>query len=217
MDAIYQANVLAKQGKFEQALARHIWFHNHALNPAYYGVRLSYALKYWVQLGEKYRPALQALRNIRDEKTRRLLEGEEDERLFHDVTAINAYLEETKATVHAFKQIEAERPDFAAKLYTAVERTLFFAGEFELIRKYMGDPMARFLAEKRDFVSDKWFILFTLNIARSRQALKSNFASRTARLITVVHKTDDPLLAREIQSRALSVLDDALIRDAIVD
>jgi len=40
-------------GQFEKALQDHIWFHENALKhkPALYGVRLSFALQEWVNLG----------------------------------------------------------------------------------------------------------------------------------------------------------------------
>ena len=40
-----------------------------------YGVRLSFALSYWEQLGEVYPPALTALKKTRDDKTALLLDG----------------------------------------------------------------------------------------------------------------------------------------------
>src|SRR2546426_6861906 len=115
-DPLDEARRLARQGKFEQALQKHIWIHDHVLeaNPSYYGVRLSFALADWIDLGKKYPKALEALKAIRDKKTSRLMAGEDDRVVFHDVQSINQYLGESKATVELFKQIQARQPEFAS-------------------------------------------------------------------------------------------------------
>ena len=75
--ALDDAKSLADKGDYEAALAKHVWFHDNALaiRPSYYGVRLSFALSYWAELGEKYPKALETLRGIRDAKTAKLLAG----------------------------------------------------------------------------------------------------------------------------------------------
>ena len=42
-----------KAGLYKTALAKHIWFHENALSiqPSQYGVRLSFAISYWLDLG----------------------------------------------------------------------------------------------------------------------------------------------------------------------
>jgi hypothetical protein len=54
--ALDDAREFSLGGKFKEALERHIWFHNQALEkePTYYGVRLSFALSDWVALGRKH-------------------------------------------------------------------------------------------------------------------------------------------------------------------
>jgi hypothetical protein len=55
-DPLDDARRLAADGKFEQALQKRIWLHDHVLetHPNYYGVRLSFALAEWVELGKEY-------------------------------------------------------------------------------------------------------------------------------------------------------------------
>jgi hypothetical protein len=59
----------ARAGRYADALAKHVWFHENALKyePSLAGVRLSFALGYWVAFGNSYPPALQKLKSIRDE------------------------------------------------------------------------------------------------------------------------------------------------------
>src|SRR6185503_2215938 len=110
-EALNEARQFAEDGKFEEALDRHVWFHEHALEvrPSYYGVRLSYALSDWAELGKVYPKALETLKGIRDEKASRLLTGQTDRHLFHDVESINDHLNESVATVELFKAIQATR------------------------------------------------------------------------------------------------------------
>ena len=137
-EALDAARDLAAKGEYDQALEKHIWFHDHALgvDQSYYGVRLSFALSDWVKLGENYPKALSRLKAIRDEKASRLLAGEENRDLFHDVESINDHLGEMKATVELFKTIDASQPDFAASVYELAVESLVVFQELELARKY---------------------------------------------------------------------------------
>jgi hypothetical protein len=81
-------------GRYAEALDHFIWFHNHALaeDDSWRGVRLSYALGNWFDLGQVYPEALRALEDVRDRKTDSLLAGGGSWQDFRDVQAINALL-----------------------------------------------------------------------------------------------------------------------------
>jgi tetratricopeptide (TPR) repeat protein len=218
-DALEQARQLAAAGKFEEALQKHIWFHNHALevDPAYYGVRLSFALADWVELGRKYPPALTALQKIRDEKTSRLVNGLANRDLFHDVESINEYLDESAATVALFKKIEGKQPDFAASVYDLADEALILAGEYALARKYLGDPMFRFETAKRHFEDGMRYAKTSEREEASRRATEHIFTDEIVRIVNVLDKAGDQDRAREIQSKALAVLNNPTIRGAITN
>jgi tetratricopeptide (TPR) repeat protein len=215
--ALDEARRLAAQGKFQEALEKHVWFHDHALEvrPSYYGVRLSYALSDWVELGKKYPKALETLKGIRDKKTSRLLAGEADRALFHDVESINDHLGESKATVDLFRKIEVARPGFAASVYDLADEALIAAGEYGLAKKYLGDPMTRLAKAKRRFDEGIQYAKMSRSGDASRQAFESIFTDDIVRIITVLDKTGDSDKAREIQSKALAVLESPAIRNAI--
>src|SRR5436190_22804607 len=82
-----EAKEQRQHGEYEQALQRHIWYHNHALEfePSLTGVRLSFALAEWIELGRRYPRARRALIEIRDEKTRKFDEGWGYSALFSDI------------------------------------------------------------------------------------------------------------------------------------
>ncbi|MBX7210600.1 MAG: hypothetical protein K1X78_19995 [Verrucomicrobiaceae bacterium] len=119
-EAAYEAaKRYAREGKFAEALERHEWFHHHALehHPAYYGVRLSFALSAWKELGEKYPPALESLRLVRDDGRSKLRAGNASDELFHDVVSINHTLEEDDSTMALFREIEASVSDVAKRRF----------------------------------------------------------------------------------------------------
>src|SRR5262245_16874293 len=123
---LHEAADLAGQGRYEEALARHLWFHHHALEveEALYGVRLSYALSDWVELGMVYPPALQELRAVRDAKERALSEGAGSRELFHDVVAINDHLGEAARTVELFRLMDRDFRELASECYRVAEPAL---------------------------------------------------------------------------------------------
>jgi len=72
-----EADRLEKEGRYDEALERRIWYHNNILqyDKSERGVRLSFALGDWVDLAEQFPPAMEALTTVRDEAARRALKG----------------------------------------------------------------------------------------------------------------------------------------------
>ena len=68
---------LINMGEYEEALERFIWFHNHAVDQGLTinASRLSFGLGYWIDFGKKYPPAIDALKQIRDDNTNSILNG----------------------------------------------------------------------------------------------------------------------------------------------
>ncbi len=136
------AKVAAREGRFAEALSEYIWFHNHALEeePALQGVRLSFALGYWMELAGQYPQARIALQNIRNEKTKCLNEGGEDVKLFIDVAAINESLNNDEATYDLFCLINSRNPTLAAHCAKSAIPALVKAYDFKLARYFIPDP-----------------------------------------------------------------------------
>src|SRR5262249_32071042 len=132
----------ARDQRYQEALEDYLWFHEHALeyDSAYYGVRLSFALAYWIELGEAYPPAKTALRNIRDQKTNALLSGVEDRELFQDVASINDHLNEHHATYELFLKIAKTTPQFGASCAEIAMPALVKSRDYRLARSFIPDP-----------------------------------------------------------------------------
>jgi hypothetical protein len=209
--ALQDAKRLTEQGDYEGALTKHLWFHDNALkvDPAYYGVRLSFALSDWIDLGKKYPKALEKLKSIRNEKTARLAGGEANRDLYHDVAAINENLNEVNATVDLFKRIDTSNPEFASEVYKITEEALVRAHEYALARKYLGDPKERLAADERILDED------VQGHPPGRPIFEKLFAANVVRIITILRETEAHAAAKEIQTEALTTLDSETIREAL--
>lgn len=129
----------ARTGRHTDALAKHLWFHRNALSfeRSLYGVRLSFALASWLDLAERYPPALAALRGERDASVARLRAGTGARGDFHDVSSINEYFGAQAATAQLFAWLDAHRPELAKSVYRIAQRALVGAGDYALCGKYL--------------------------------------------------------------------------------
>ena len=132
-----------KAGRYELALGKLIWFHENALkhDRSMSAVRLSFALADWHRLGQEYPPALEKLKQVREETRKRITADDaknvsfED---FHELTAFNRELNEWDDTVDMFKFVEKHNPEAAERIYGVSEPALLKAKEYALCNKYLG-------------------------------------------------------------------------------
>ena len=138
MKYMQDTNDLVDKGEYEKALGRTIWFHNHALeyDIGMYGVRLSFALNDWIELGNKYPPALESLKGIRDTKTERLLSGTGNVNLLIDVSTINKALSDDDKTIKLFKNIEKTQPTMASRAWPMIKDVATRENDKSLLKKY---------------------------------------------------------------------------------
>jgi len=131
-----------RERRYEDALSDYIWFHDHSLeyDETLYGVRLSFALAYWTELGEVYAPATEALKEIRDRKSKMLLEGAGDRHLFTDVYAINQHLREDQATARLFLDLSIKFPVLAKQCAHTAMPALVKAKAYELAKAFVENP-----------------------------------------------------------------------------
>ena len=117
LDRLHAALSAADAGRHEEALQEYIWFHEHALElePALYGVRRSFALAYWADLGKRYPAARDALVDTRDRKVASLRLGLRFRDSFRDVAAINHYLVDPACTANLFATLANTDDAFACQ------------------------------------------------------------------------------------------------------
>lgn len=140
-ERLHQARVHSCEGRYEEALADLIWFHDNALaeRPSLYGVRLSFALSDWVELGEKYPPARAALIAKRDQTVESLLLGQTEVNSFVDVVAINEYLNATQDTYALYLKLMQQQSQFAQECSGYALSAIISAKDYLLAAKLAPD------------------------------------------------------------------------------
>jgi predicted Ser/Thr protein kinase len=135
-----EARTLANQTNYDAALQRQLWYFNHALDydPAQVGVRLSFTLSDWADLGRSYPKAREAMIEIRDRDHQIFTEGmryprwlknvstdlpgfsqvEKNSRfeLFQDLYSLNIYLGDNDTNAALIKTLVAHDPQLAQSM-----------------------------------------------------------------------------------------------------
>lgn len=212
------AQEAARDGRYEEALREHIWFHDHALaeQSSLYGVRLSYALADWVELGKVYPPALAALQAVRDAKAVSLQNGDGNRALFHDVESINDSLTEHESTYQLFVQLLKVNPTMAKGCADLALPSIVRAKDFVLARTLIEDP---------ERAVQKWSRVLNEDVADLahepprkaplQEAYVHFYAQRIRELLAVLVGVGDLALAESIRKTALTSIESSSVRDAV--
>lgn len=209
---------LITDGKYEEALQKHLWFHEESKKSAGMGgVRLSYALSQWKDLGSKYPKALDAFKGIRDRHEKTLLAGQSGFSAFHEYAAFNDKLKEDDKTYKLFKTLHTKYPSTASDCFRVAMDLVIEHKDYELCAAYMKDPIK--LYEDARHMRELHLSMAKTNPKMNNPAFTQyadeSFITKTCQLIEVmvnIKKTDE---AKEIQKRALGYFPDQRIKDAI--
>jgi serine/threonine protein kinase/tetratricopeptide (TPR) repeat protein len=236
------AKSLMNKGSYEESLQRYLWYFDHSRNDAgQRGVRLSFALSDWIELGRRYPKAKQALIEIRDADVQRFAAGNGYSDLFQEIAGINQYLNADDATLALFKSVEQGDTKLAQQCYVFAKDLLAQHGDYATCRKYLGDPQKAFGSISNGWRQIKQFE--QQRVARNEEQQKrfhetaktnslyahlpvfpspppfadNNFVSQARQLIEILVATDDKPDAEKIQSEALAILDDPQLKSAVSD
>ncbi len=124
---------------YADALAKFVWFHEHALDTAQglYGLRLSRALEDWAALGRSYPPALDKLRAEREAAAEHVRNGDGARGYFNEVLAMDRVLKQDAATRELFLWLDAHRNEVAVQVYDQAQASLVRAHDYALCGKYL--------------------------------------------------------------------------------
>jgi len=205
---------LVAAGQNKEALERFVWFHEHALehDPGMYGVRLSFAMSYWSKLAHIYPPAMQVMKNIRDQKTKQLEAGHGDFDLFNDVIAFNQELalNEPEKSVALFEALDRKQPELAQKCWPRIRLAVIEANKFALAGKYIRNPLEALteLQEKHDENAAK----FPQGGSRFRTWNDDNFVTEVLALVKFTDQTGQLDLSKKIREAAQIVVPDPRLK-----
>jgi hypothetical protein len=203
-----------RDGLHAQALAKFLWFHNNALrhNRAFYGVRLSFALSYWMGLAAIYPPARAAFAQTRDE-TEAAFRGDSSRfELFHDLAALNEHLGDGERTADLFVRTARDNPAVAKALYRVAEPFLIAVGRYDACGPFLDPP------ERMQLAADRYEMTRSREEARSGDErappplARSFYTHDVATLVGLLALNHRPEEAKSAQAQALTVLDDEEFR-----
>jgi serine/threonine protein kinase len=236
------AKALMSEGSYEAALQRYLWYFNHSRNDAgQRGVRLSFALSDWIELGRRYPKARQALMEIRDVDAREFSEGRGYSELFQEISSINHSLNDDHATLALFRTMEPRDAQLAAQCYPYVQGLLAEAGDYQKCLEYIGDPQAAFEGIRKSWQRMKEFE--DQNALRREEQRKrfqemagtnsafanlpmlptppkfadDHFVGQTRQLIEILVGAARKSDAEKIRDQSLDSLDDARLKSAVTD
>lgn len=214
------AESAALEGRHAEALEGFLWFHHLALaeEPALRGVRLSFALRSWLDLARDYPPAMAAFREIRDHNTASLRAGTLDWGLFKDVVAFNEALAEEDLTYRLFCHVAEHSPEFASSCARVAMPALVKSCDYVRARSYIANPeeTVRRLAEElaEDVRSSR-----AAPTPQQQQALLEAhvhiYVDGVSRLAKIVAEAGEPERATELLSLSLDKIDEREVRDAV--
>lgn len=211
-----RADTAAKH--YDNALAKLVWFHEHALDYAQglYGVRLSIALNDWVALGRVYPTALEKLRAERDAAADHVRRGDEARGYFNEVVAMDRALGQDAATRELFVWLDANRNEVASQVYDIAQASLVRAKDYALCGKYL-EPRKALQA-----ILDQYRVVTQLAATSDRPEEMKTFAQKTLAnktglliaLLVQNHRKDE---ANEVAAQAVKEWNDADFRQQLIE
>lgn len=223
-DVLERARAARLEGRYEDALRDHLWFHENALavEPGLAGVRLSFALRDWIYLAEQFPLARRALQGLRDRDTERMLNGGEGtgpglRELFRDIVAINSALGEDRATHDLFVRMDIQMPLLARQCADFALPALVAAEDFTLARRYLGDPAERVrgLAASLNAYTEELVKTAGTSSAPALLSFVLNYTKEVRLVVEVLRRQDDEALAEQVSRAALDELKSDALRDAV--
>ncbi|MES2069316.1 MAG: hypothetical protein V4488_03135 [Pseudomonadota bacterium] len=201
-----QARQAVREQDYALALEHYEWFFDHALDEdqaSLYGVRLSYCLDEWAQVGEKYAPARARLEQKRAESIQQL-ELTRQAKKFHDFIALCRYTGMPALPVQQFLEYHRSDRELAREIYTFIREQLMAAGQWEVCGAYIEDADGQY-AEALE--------LFDISIAYARknaslgvddmeQRIEDMYVNKATYLVTVLSHTRRTEEAQRICERA---------------
>lgn len=222
-DTLREAEVAAAQGRHADALRAHVWFHEHALQhlPALAGVRLSFALAAWVDLGRVYPEALRTLQGICDTKIAALTAGCRSRDVFHDVAAIHRALGVSGRTHELFRRLCDLDGDFARACAGIALPAIVEARDFALATRFLPDPPGRVRAAIRQLNEDVRRLgdpgRGARHLDRKLAAQARAYAEEVGLILAVLDGADRVDAARSLRDFAIDWVEEPSVRAVVED
>jgi hypothetical protein len=202
-----------KNGLHVQALEKFLWFHHNALRycNSLYGVRLSFALSYWMDLAAVYPPALTAFVRTRDETEAAFRANSQDFHLFHDLAALNRSLGQGARTADVFISAMQGGQALAQSLYSVAQPYLIAIGRYDVCGRFIDSNQIEEAAHcykiEKDFEDNR-----PSDDDQPPKTARRFFIEEVATLVGLLVLNQRAEVAHRVREQALAVLDDAEFR-----
>lgn len=212
---LQEARADTRAGRYEVALAKQLWYHDNALKlqPSQSGVRLSFALSHWLELGEEFPLALSKMKQVRDDVDARIRDKEQVRVKFtdfHEFVAFNRTLRDEQRTVDTFKWLDGASAEDAARVFHVAEPALIKLKQYELCGKYVeperdlkriGDNYESGLKLAKDRFGE-----------RHREFTEKKFLNDSTTLVALLAQTDRKAEAEQAAKTVKSFVKDAALQ-----
>lgn len=141
-----------KDERYAESLEKYKWFYDNSIkiDESYYGVRLSYCLGEWAELGMVYPGALTELNKLK-ESTLEYFEKSQKRRSFHEYSSICEVLNCQKETYDRFLEVREKNKEFSHKLFTFVYEYCASQKMWDLCREYLGNGFSQYKSSLETF------------------------------------------------------------------
>lgn len=212
IDDLEHIRKLTQEKKYAEALAAHQQFFEASRSTSgMAGVRLSFALSDWIELGRVYPPALYALSNLSAGHRKVILEGESNVETFHEYRSINEYLDKNQETVETFLELEEKFPELAKDYYPSMKRVLIAQNRIDVVSRHVNDPIYEYenIRNMREYSLSQ---LRKNDSSYNLQSINRNFERDVKALVDVTSKVGMKDEAEEIKHRAETYMKGNLLR-----
>lgn len=147
-----KAKQLDSEGRYEEALADYLWCFDTGMPhvSSYKGVRVSFLLHAIAELGTKYPPALDALRERRDKAQQQFLADSKDKNAIADFSRLNQYLGEQDKSLEVFNSLAPDDKRRSILAYDVKDQLL----EAKRYNEFVSAYPYKSIAQQFDAITD---------------------------------------------------------------
>jgi hypothetical protein len=206
-----------RAGAHADALANFLWFHHNALrhDQAFAGVRLSFALSYWLDLAGVYAPARSAFLRTRHEAEAAFTADPSSFDIFHELAAMNQYLGDGMRTADAFSRVAHQDAAAAGRLYHVAEPFLIAAGRYEECGPFLDPPNRLWLAREAYKAMNEFEERRPLGEHQPPKLARAFYVRDIATLVGLLALNRRADEAARVRAEALVVVEDGEFREVL--
>jgi hypothetical protein len=212
MEILSSAVEDTQNGRFEEALAKHLWFHHNALlwdSSLTSGGKVP-SFCSWASLADQYPPAKEAFRRVRDETEALFAINPKNYNVFFELAMMNNFLGDWMRTADLFSQAAREHPKEAKVMYVNAELSLVATGRFQECGPFLDTRRLQYAQE---------CYLISLDMAKEDPSFgphaRRGFIEDVTKLVGLLvlnHREED---AQWVCDEALKVMDDEEFRQKL--